>query len=518
MYEDHNNLNPNEEDNSLFKEPCFEDAKDMESSKISEEVKSQEEMKTQEDIRIQNEAGVGIEEKTQETVKEDFTEQLYQKYVINDEKKDDSQGSSKKKNKKAKKVKKQGGLGSFFRRAVACLVFGLAFGGCAGAGFLAVNHYFGPASTESVQTDTQDNNVKSTPVFNVSTGTNTDKDMVVSSANNVTVVTTDITDMVEGVMPAMVSIVNTYTSTTSYWGNSYTQESRASGSGIIVAQSDSELIIVTNYHVIENQKKMEVTFIDGSTAQAQVKGTDADMDLAVIAIPLSSLKSETINAIAVARMGDSDSLKLGEPVIAIGNALGYGQSVTGGYVSALNRELTLSNGQTGEFIQTDAAINPGNSGGALLNINGEVIGINSNKVGGESIDGMGFAIPISEAKPIIESLMTKETKHKNESGKIGYLGIEPVTITDEVAYMYGYPKGVYVRRIENNSPSERAGMYSGDIIVSVGDTDISTYEELLEELGYHEPGSDVKVVVKRQVNGEYEKVELTVTLGERPQE
>ncbi|MDE6673764.1 MAG: trypsin-like peptidase domain-containing protein, partial [Acetatifactor sp.] len=222
---------------------------------------------------------------------------------------------------------------------------------------------------------------------------------------------------------AMVAIVKDYTETSSFWGSSYSRERQGSGSGIIVAQSDTELVLVTNHHVVDGANKLTVTFIDGSTAEAQIKGSDADMDLAVIAIPIDRLDEETRNAIAVAQIGDSESLRLGEQVVAIGNALGYGQSVSGGWISALNREVSFTDGSTGSFIQTDAAINPGNSGGALVNMNGEVIGINSSKIGGEDIDGIGFAIPISAARPIIENLMTKETRFKVAEGETGYMGV-----------------------------------------------------------------------------------------------
>ena len=215
------------------------------------------------------------------------------------------------------------------------------------------------------------------------------------SDKEVTVVTSDYSDVVERVMPAMVSIENTYQEKINYWGQTFTEESKSNGSGIIIAQNETELMIATNNHVVADAVKLEVTFIDGSVIEAQIKGRDADMDLAVITIPLSSIPDEVKEAIAIAKMGDSDALKLGEPVIAIGNALGYGQSVTGGYVSALNREIELSDGSKGTFIQTDAAINQGNSGGALLNINGEVIGINSNKIGGSMVEGMGYAISAS---------------------------------------------------------------------------------------------------------------------------
>ena len=242
------------------------------------------------------------------------------------------------------------------------------------------------------------------------------------------------------------------------------------------------------------------------------------MDLAVIAIDLESLTAETKAAISIATLGDSDELRLGEPVIAIGNSLGYGQSVTGGYVSAIDRELNFSEGAQGTFIQTDAAINPGNSGGALLNIKGEVIGINSNKIGGNAIEGMGYAIPISAAKPIIGDLMLKETRFKVEDGQVGYLGVSLQTITDEFAYMYDFPKGIFIRNVMEGSPAKEAGILNGDMITKFDGDRITSYEDLQEVLQYYGPGSTVTVTVMRVINGEYEEIQCEVTLGSKPEE
>ena len=275
--------------------------------------------------------------------------------------------------------------GGFFKKALLSVSLGLLFGLFAGLGFYGVQQGVGiskqPDGSQAVA------EANSTTVAD-----NGQSDIKLTNTNNVTVVESDISNVVEEVMPAMVSIVNNYTETGNFFGQTYTQEQAASGSGIIVSETDSELLIVTNHHVVADATTLKVTFIDGSEAEAKIKGMDSDMDLAVLAVPLSSLSSDTKNAISVATLGNSDDLKLGEPVIAIGNALGYGQSVTNGIVSALNREITLEDGSTGTFIQTNAAINPGNSGGALLNINGEVVGINSNKIGGSTIEGMGFAV------------------------------------------------------------------------------------------------------------------------------
>lgn len=408
-----------------------------------------------------------------------------------------------------KEPEKKKHTGGFGKKLLLCACLGLCFGLFGGLGLYAVQQVTGMSFEDSSY---EESNVQGmvqptpAPVADVKL-TTTDGTRVVSS---------DVSDMVEEVMPAMVSIVKDYTETSSFWGRTYSEDKQGSGSGIIVAQGDTELILVTNHHVVDGADKLTVIFIDGSTAQAQIKGSDADMDLAVIAIPMDSLEEKTKNAIAVARLGDSETLRLGEQVVAIGNALGYGQSVSGGWVSALNREVTYSDGTSGEFIQTDAAINPGNSGGALVNMNGEVVGINSSKIGGVNIDGIGFAIPISEARPIIENLMTKETRFKVAEGETGYMGISLQTVTQEFAYMYGVPEGILITEIEEGSAADKGGMLSGDIITRFEGEKIVSYEDLQEVLQYYGPGANVTVVVKRLLQGSYQDVELELTLGERP--
>lgn len=314
----------------------------------------------------------------------------------------------------------------------------------------------------------------------------------------------------------MVSIVNNFTETANVFGQQYTQEEAASGSGIIVGKTDDELLIVSNNHVVESADTLTVTFIDGSEAQAQVKGLDSDMDLAVIAVSLNDLSDDTKNAITVATLGSSDDLKLGEPVIAIGNALGYGQSVTNGIVSALNREITLENGSTGTFIQTNAAINPGNSGGALLNMNGEVIGINSNKIGGTAVEGMGYAIPITSASPIIADLMERQTRTKVAEDEVGYIGISLQEVTSQISQMYNMPEGIYVVSVEEGSAAANAGIMKGDIITKFDGSSISSYSDLQKTLQYYAVGDSVTVTVQRPQNGEYVSIELNLTLGSRP--
>ena len=411
------------------------------------------------------------------------------------------------------KEKKSGG---FFKKAAVSICMGLFFGLFAGVGFYGVQYLTGSMTAQ----DNPDAPVISNDVENQTEDMAADESksgIKLTDTTEVRVVSSDVSDVVDEVMPAMVSIVNNYTETsTTFFGQSYTQEKAASGSGIIVGESETELLIVTNHHVVADATKLEVSFIDGSVAEAQIKGMDSDMDLAVIAIPFESLTEETKNSIAIATMGDSDALKLGEPVIAIGNALGYGQSVTGGYVSALDREITTEDGAVNTFIQTDAAINPGNSGGALLNINGEVIGINSNKIGATAVEGMGYAIPISAAEPIIGELMLKETRTKVEDGQVGYIGITMQTITSDYSQMLRIPQGVYVVEVQEGSPAYEAGLLTGDVIVKFEGEKISTHEDLQNILQYYGAGSTVSLTVQRPQNGKYQSVDIQITLGTRP--
>lgn len=421
-------------------------------------------------------------------------------------------GGSTGSNTEPKNSKKHGG---YFRKAMVSVSLGLFFGLFAGIGFYAVQQGTGMLKTG---TDTA-------VVGEVASEAATESSQSTSQlATNVTYVESDVSDVVEKVMPAMVSIVNNFTETANVFGQQYTQEEAASGSGIIVGKTDDELLIVSNNHVVESADTLTVTFIDGSEAQAQVKGLDSDMDLAVIAVSLNDLSDDTKNAITVATLGSSDDLKLGEPVIAIGNALGYGQSVTNGIVSALNREITLENGSTGlengstgTFIQTNAAINPGNSGGALLNMNGEVIGINSNKIGGTAVEGMGYAIPITSASPIIADLMERQTRTKVAEDEVGYIGISLQEVTSQISQMYNMPEGIYVVSVEEGSAAANAGIMKGDIITKFDGSSISSYSDLQKTLQYYAAGDSATITVQRPQNGEYVSVELNLTLGSRPQ-
>ena len=327
--------------------------------------------------------------------------------------------------------------------------------------------------------------------------------------------TSDIATIAKNAMPSIVSITNmSVQEVQSFFGGTQQQESTSVGSGIIIGQTDSELLILTNNHVVEGNEKLTVSFVDNESVEANVKGTDSTKDLAVVAVKTSDVKDSTMDEIAVATMGDSSKLEVGEQVIAIGNALGYGQSVTSGIVSATER--TLDGYEGGTLIQTDAAINPGNSGGALLNSNGEVIGINTAKVATDSVEGMGYAIPISDASDTIQNLMNQETKTKVSEAEQGYLGIQGVDVSDESAKMYNMPTGVYISDVVKNGGAQQAGLTKGSVITGLEGTTISDMNSLKEQLQYYRVGDKVKVTVQVPGNnGEYTEKTVEVTLGSK---
>lgn len=312
-----------------------------------------------------------------------------------------------------------------------------------------------------------------------------------------------------------------YFSQFGYGGYPQTQETESQGSGIIIGKNDTELLIVTNNHVVENADTLSACFIDNNVLEAKVKGTDADNDLAVIAVPLDSISDETMSAIAVANIGDSDSLKVGEQVVAIGNALGYGQSVTTGIASAVNRTLSGSSSEAGTddsnaatYIQTDAAINPGNSGGALLNMNGEVIGINSAKLASTEVEGMGYAIPMSRASDIIENLMNKTTREKVAEGEQGSLGIKGADVTSEAEEIYGLPKGVYISDVTQGSAAEKAGITPGSVLTKFDGESVTAISQLQNLLQYYKAGETVEVTLQVPgQNNSYEEKTVSITLG-----
>lgn len=324
----------------------------------------------------------------------------------------------------------------------------------------------------------------------------------------------DIASIAEEVMPSVVSITNlSVQQVQSFFGGIQEQESKSVGSGIIISQNDSELLIITNNHVVEGNETLTVSFVDEESVEAQVKGTDATKDLAVIAVQTKKIKDTTMDQIKVASLGNSDQLQVGESVIAIGNALGYGQSVTSGIVSATGREL---DGIDEKLIQTDAAINPGNSGGALLNANGEVIGINTAKVATDTVEGMGYAIPISSVSDIIENLMNQETKTKVSEAEQGQLGIQGVDVTADSSEMYNMPTGVYVSEVIAGGGAKKAGITKGSVITGINGTSIDGMQALKEQFQYYRAGETVKITVATpEKNGEYAKRDVEVTLGKK---
>lgn len=327
-----------------------------------------------------------------------------------------------------------------------------------------------------------------------------------------------VTEVAQNAMPSVVAITSkSVQEVQSYFhGRSYQYESEGAGSGIIVGKNDEELLICTNSHVVEGAQELTVSFADDSSCEAQIKGTDPANDLAVVAVKLADISEDTMDQIKIAQVGDSDELLVGEQVVAIGNALGYGQSVTTGIVSALDRSISIEDGGVSTYdnlIQTDAAINPGNSGGALLNMSGELIGINSAKASSSGVEGMGYAIPVSKAQPILEELMNQETRTKAAEGESAYMGISGQSVSEEATQVYGIPSGVCVTEIEENSAAQNAGLKRGDIITAFDGSAVSSIQELKERLQYYKSGETVELTVQTTENGEYVEETVSITLG-----
>ena len=396
--------------------------------------------------------------------------------------------------------KKKSGIG---KRLLALALGGVIFGASAAAGFAGVNGLTANRTAE-VQTAAEAEERTSLSLTNVSytdTGAYSQ--------------TLGVSDIAEGMMPAMVSITNISVQEVQSWfgmfgGNTKTQETESSGTGIIIGKNDTELLIVTNNHVIEDATQLTVCFVDNEACEANVKGADADNDLAVIAVKLADIKEETAAAIKTAALGDSDSLKVGEQVVAIGNALGYGQSVTTGIVSALGRRIDTADA---DMIQTDAAINPGNSGGALLNMRGEVVGINSAKFSSTEVEGMGYAISISAALPIIEDLMNRTTREKVAESEAAYLGVTGEEITSSISQAYGIPEGIYLTCVEEGSPLAEAGISAKTVITGFDGIKVTSVTNLENRLEYYAAGESVELTVQVLENGAYVERTVTVTLG-----
>ena len=330
-------------------------------------------------------------------------------------------------------------------------------------------------------------------------------------------VTSDVSGIVEQAMPSIVSITNmSIQEVQNFFGQTQEQESESLGSGIIIQQSDTELLIVTNNHVVEGADTLTVTFVDEENVEANIKGTDPSKDLAIVAVPLESIKDSTMETIAIATLGDSNEVQVGEPAIAIGNALGYGQSVTTGIISATNRQIDMD-GFDSELIQTDAAINPGNSGGALLNANGAVIGINTAKINSSVAEGMGYAIPISDASEVLTNLMNRETRERVSDEARGYLGITGQDVSSDIGEAYNMPTGVYISEVTKGSGAEQAGLSRGSIITGMEGVTIDSMETLQDQLSYYAVGETVELTVQVPASGgEYEEQTVSVTLGANP--
>lgn len=334
---------------------------------------------------------------------------------------------------------------------------------------------------------------------------------------------TDVSQVVEEAMPAVVAVASTAVYQMPdfgfgwfFGGGSQSYEVPSSGSGIIIGENDTELLIVTNNHVVQDTVSLKITFVDDTAVDAAVKGTDTDTDLAVISVLLDQIPQETKEKIAVARLGDSDGLKVGQGVIAIGNALGYGQSVTVGYVSALNREIKTSDGNTRVLLQTDAAINPGNSGGALLNMKGEVIGINAAKYSSTEVEGIGYAIPVSGVQDILDELMNRKTRSEVAEEKRGYLGIQGTTVDEDAAAAFGMPKGVYVYKILKDGAAADSQLREKDIITKLDGMTVKSMQELQKFLKGYETGETIELLVQRQEDGQYKEIQIPVTLTGLP--
>ena len=422
------------------------------------------------------------------------------------------------KNKKAAKLAKK--IGAIALSAV-------LFGGVAGGTFQAVNHFAGSTTAAATTTTAQQTTSNSSLLKAAAT-----------SSSSTSTGTMDVSTIAKNAMPSIVSITNqsvqevqNYFSMFGYGAQTpQTEETTSCGSGIIIGKNDTELLIVTNNHVVEDADTLSVSFVNNQVCKANIKGTDADNDLAVIAVPLSEIPDDTMSSIAVATMGDSDSIEVGEQVVAIGNALGYGQSVTTGIISAANRVIdsdsssdgssdgttadTSSTDTTGKtYLQTDAAINPGNSGGALLNMNGEVIGINSAKLASTEVEGMGYAISMNDAYDTIEELMNETTRTKVSDDEKASLGISGTGVSDEAAEAYGIPSGVFVSQVTEGGAAEQAGITANSIITAFDGKSVSDISELKSRLEYYKAGEEVEVTLQVPDGNGYTEKNVTVTLG-----
>lgn len=408
--------------------------------------------------------------------------------------------------KKAKDKKPKNRKSGFGKKAACVVAAAVVFGLVAGVVFQGIRYGSDKLFGKDSQTTTEQSAEGSTE---------NNAPQLKQASSDTTSTVYDVSTVAKKVMPSIVSITGTYVTTYDYWFNSYQQESTGAGSGIIIGKDDQYLYLATNYHVVQNAKSLSVTFVDDKSADAVVKGYVENNDIAVVTVKLSDISDDTLNEIKEIQVGSSDDLAVGDPCVAIGNALGYGQSVTVGYISALNREISASD-ETVKVLQTDAAINPGNSGGALVNMQGELIGINTAKYSDTSVEGMGYALPISDVQDIINDLIAgKNVSNDGTTSGQAYLGISAQTITSQYAQLLNMPEGVYISSVEQGSAAEECGLQSGDIICSLDGEDIADMETFHDKIVACNPGDKVSIVYYRNNNGNYEKQTATATLKEK---
>lgn len=478
-------------------------------------------------------------ESARETYQTDYSRNQYSNqsaysamYGMNNENVNNNDGNDRKEKKtKAKKEKKPHGF--LFRavRGVACAVVIGAVAGASCYGAMYAGYVNFPTKSNNELTDEQLSQIAKElnksylaslsdgTVANGSTLASVSSDSVNSGVNVI-----DVSGIVKNVISSVVAISGTQTVTNNsynfgFWGgfNNQSYEAGVSGSGIIIGANDTELLIVTNAHVVENVNNLKVTFGDNTEVDAVVKGMKTDSDLAVVAVKLDDISADTMSAISIAKLGSSSDVEVGEAAIAIGNAAGYGISVTTGIVSAVGKKLTVDNVVYDNLIQTDAAINPGNSGGALFNSNGEVIGINSVKMSDTKVEGMGYAIAIESVKDIIDDLSTQTTRVALDNDERGYIGVSGSSVTSEISQTYGWPVGVLIRSVTEDSAAERAGLQVNDVITSFDGKDVDSWETLVNLMRYYQVGEQVEVVYSRLENGAFTEYTTTLTLTEKPQ-
>lgn len=478
-------------------------------------------------------------ESAHETYQTDYSRNQYSNqsaysamYGMNNENVNNNDGNDRKEKKaKAKKEKKPHGF--FFRavRGVACAVVigAVAGGSCYGAMYAGYVNF--PAKSNNELTDEQlsriAKEINKNYLASLSDGTSASGSTLASVSSDAVQTgmnVIDVSGIVKNVISSVVAISGTQTVTNSsynfgFWGgfNNQSYEAGVSGSGIIIGANDTELLIVTNAHVVEDVNNLKVTFGDNTEVDAVVKGMKTDSDLAVVAVKLDDISADTMSAISIAKLGSSSDVEVGEAAIAIGNAAGYGISVTTGIVSAVGKSLTVDNVVYDNLIQTDAAINPGNSGGALFNANGEVIGINSVKMSDTKVEGMGYAIAIESVKDIIDDLSTQTTRVALDNDERGYIGVSGSSVTSEISQTYGWPVGVLIRSVTEDSAAERAGLQVNDVITSFDGKDVDSWETLVNLMKYYQVGEQVEVVYSRLENGSFTEYTTTLTLTEKPQ-